>query len=101
MRGRTGVGADGSGGAGAGVASCMSESFVSCPFGEIHFQLATCNEVGVNIKNGKCSYSCARECEGVCVCATWLTDCAQLPFWLQSSEGVGFLGFLVVGFAIV
>lgn len=58
--------------AGAGVASCMSESFVSCPFGEIHFQLptgnwqrATCNEVGVNIKKGKCSYSCARECEGV------------------------------------
>lgn len=43
MRGRTGVGADGSGGAGAGVASCMSESFVSCPFGEIHFQLPTSN----------------------------------------------------------
>lgn len=43
MLGRTGVGADGSGGAGAGVASCMSESFVSCPFGEIHFQLPTGN----------------------------------------------------------
>lgn len=31
--------AEGGADAGAGVASCMSESFVSCPFGEIHFQL--------------------------------------------------------------